>query len=108
MPEILRKITAKAYEEQMRSNCMQKLGEEDYIKIRKTIVRKLYAKRAFRKGHLLLERLQSGIPAHLSGYVKNILEDLMKEGIVMYYGKTKHGDAYQLNICKLKEIEDML
>lgn len=87
---------------------MQKLEKEDYIKIRKTIVRKLYAKRAFRKGHLLFERLQSGIPPHLTGYVKDVLDDLIKEGIVLYYGNTRHGDAYQLNIAKLKEIEDML
>lgn len=87
---------------------MQKLGEDDYWRIRKTIVRKLYAKRAFSKGHLLFERLQSGIPAHLTGYVKEVLDVLVKDGIVLYYGKTKHGDAYQLNISRLKEIEDML
>lgn len=87
---------------------MQKPGEEDYYKIRKTIIRKLYAKRAFSRGHLLFERLQSGIPPHLSGYVKDILDDLIKEGIVLYYGRTKHGDAYQLNISRLREIEGWL
>ncbi len=87
---------------------MQKLSEGDYQSVRKTIVRKLYAKRAFRKGHLLFERLQTGIPPHLTGYVKEVLDDLVKEGIVLYYGNTKHGNAYQLNISRLKEIENML
>jgi len=32
----------------------------------------------------------------------------MKEELVLFYGKTKHGDAYQLNIKKLKEIEDII
>ena len=80
----------------------------DYLKIKRTIIRKLYAKRAFRKGHLLFERLQSGIPPHLAGFVHNVLDDLIKENIVLHYGKTKHGDAYQLNISKLKEIEEIL
>jgi hypothetical protein len=48
------------------------------------------------------------VPSHLSGYVKNIIKDLIKEGIVLQYSKTKHGLAYQLNINKLKEIEDII
>lgn len=87
---------------------MQKISHEDYFKIRKTIVRKLYVKRAFRKGHMLLERLQSGIPSHLVGYVSLAVDNLVKEGIVIHYGRTKHGDAYQLNISKLDEIEQIV
>jgi len=98
----------------------------DYNKIRKNIVKKLYSTRkrklflyaenlvdfhhvkAFAKGHLLLERLKHGIPMHLAGFVKDVLKDLIKEGIILYYGKTKYGDAFQLNIKKLKEIEDII
>ncbi|MFH0798046.1 MAG: hypothetical protein V1906_01400 [Candidatus Woesearchaeota archaeon] len=87
---------------------MQKISPEDYLRIRKAIVRKLYVKRAFRKGHMLLERLQSGIPSHLAGYVPLVVDDLIKEGIVIHYGRTKHGDAYQLNISQLDEIEDIV
>jgi hypothetical protein len=36
------------------------------------------------------------------------LGDLIKEGFVVHYGKTKHGLAYQLNIKKLKEIEGLI
>lgn len=87
---------------------MQKISKEDYWKIKKTIIRKLYAKRAFAKGHMLFEHLKSGIPPHLLGAVKHVLDDLQKEGLVLHYGATKHGDAYQLNIHKLKEIESLL
>jgi len=57
---------------------------------------------------LLFERLASGIPPHLAGFVKDVLDDLIKEELVCLYGKTKHGDAYQLNNKKLKDIEDGL
>ena len=86
----------------------KKLSNQDYIKIKKNIIKKLYSKQAFSKGHLLYERLTSSVPSHLTGFVKDVLEDLIKEGLVLYYGRTKHGDAYQLNIKKLKEIEDII
>ena len=85
-----------------------RLNESDYVKIRKNIVKKLYAYGAFRHGHLLFERLQSGIPSHLVGYVKQVLDDLVREEIVIFYGRTKHGNAYQLNIKKLKELEEII
>ncbi len=85
-----------------------RLSDEDYLKIKKNIVKKLYAHGAFVHGHLLLERLQGSVPSHLAGFVKEILKGLLKEGIVNLYGKTKHGDAYQLNIRKLKEIEELI
>lgn len=87
---------------------MKKISEQDYQKIRKTILKKLYSCKAFRKGHLLIETLQSGMPSHLIGFVRFVLKDLIKEGLIVYYGKTKHGLAYQLNIKKLKEIEEII
>ena len=86
----------------------KKLTKDEFLRIRKNILKKLYAKHAFTKRHLLYERLQSSIPSHLYGFVKDVLDDLIKEELVLFYGKTRHGDAYQLNIKKLKEIEDVL
>ena len=86
----------------------KKLSNQDYLKIKKNILKRLYSNQAFSKGHLLYERLTSGIPPHLKGDVKDILDELVKDEIVLFYGKTKHGDAYQLNIKKLKEIEEMI
>lgn len=85
-----------------------KLSKQDYLKLKKNILKRLYSNQAFSKGHLLYERLTSGIPPHLKGYVKDVLDELVKEGLVLFYGKTKYGDAYQLNIRKLKEIEDLI
>ena len=86
----------------------KRLNETDYSRIKKNIVKKLYAYGAFAHGHLLLERLQNSIPSHLTGFVKEVLADLVKQEIVLFYGRTKHGDAYQLNIEKLKEIEEII
>lgn len=86
----------------------KKLSPKDYQKIKKNIIKKLYSGQAFSKGHLLYERLTAGIPSHLTGFVKDVLEDLIKEGLVLFYGRTKYGDAYQLNIKKIKEIEEII
>ena len=86
----------------------KKLSNSDYIKIKKNIIKRLYSNKAFSKGHLLYERLTAGIPSHLSGFVRDVLNDLIKERLVVYYGKTKYGDAYQLNVKKLKEIEEFI
>ncbi len=86
----------------------KRLSQQDYLRIKRNILKKLYAHKAFSKGHLLFERLNSGIPPHIEGFVNQVLEDLMKEGLVLYYGRTKHGDAYQLNVRKLKEIEEII
>ena len=86
----------------------RKISDEDYLRIKRNIIKKLYAHKAFSKGHLLYEGFLSGIPSHLEGFVKDVLDGLIKEELVVYYGKTKHGDAYQLNIERLKEIEEIV
>ena len=86
----------------------KKLSNADYLRIKKNIIKRLYANKAFSKGHLLYERLTSGIPPHLTGFVNQVLGDLVKDGLVIHYGKTKYGDAYQLNVQKLKEIEEII
>ena len=86
----------------------KKVSNLDYLRIKKNIIKRLYANKSFSKGHLLYERLASGIPPHLTGFVNQVLEELIKEGLVIHYGKTKYGDAYQLNVKRLKEIEDII
>ena len=86
----------------------KKLSSVDYLKIKKNIIKRLYANKSFSKGHLLYERLTSGMPPHLTGFVSQVLDELIKEELVIHYGRTKYGDAYQLNIKKLKEIEKII
>ncbi|MBI2546202.1 hypothetical protein HYV81_03410 [Candidatus Woesearchaeota archaeon] len=86
----------------------KRLSQSDYLRIKRNILKKLYAHKAFSKGHLLYERLNSGIPPHLAGFVSEVLQDLVREELVLHYGRTKHGHAYQLNVRKLKEIEEII
>ena len=86
----------------------KKLSNQDYFRIKKNIIKRLYANKAFSKGHLLYERLTLGIPPHLAGFVNQVLEELIQEGLIVHYGKTKYGDAYQLNVKRLKEIEEII
>ena len=84
---------------------MPVLREVQYRKIRATILRKLYSKGAWGKGHMLFDNLKSGIPSHLRGHVAPVVKDLLKDNIVKFYGPTSHGAAYHLNIEKKREIE---
>jgi len=74
-----------------------RLSIQEYLGIRRNILKKLYQNGRFSKGHMLFENLRSGISPHLGGFVKPILKELIKEGLVKVYGKTKYGTAYQLN-----------
>tara|TARA_Y100000310_G_C20499750_1_gene723373 strand:- start:31 stop:294 length:264 start_codon:yes stop_codon:yes gene_type:complete len=84
------------------------MERDGYERARKNIVKKLYANKSFHKGHLLLDTLKKGVPVHLQGHVKKALKDLLREGLVVKYGMTKHGEAYQLNIRRLGEIERLV
>lgn len=62
----------------------KKLSNSEYKKIKKNIIKKLYSCQAFIKGHLLFERLTSGIPPHLKGFVEKVLNDLIKKKLYYY------------------------
>ena len=53
----------------------KKLSNADYFRIKKNIIKQLYSNKAFSKGHLLYERLTSGIPPHLAGFVNQVVDD---------------------------------
>ncbi len=79
-----------------------------YSKLVKTVLNKLYAHGCWNKGHLLVERLQSGVPSHLKGEVRYVVGDLIKQDLIRVYGRTKHGLALQLNIKRKKDIEELI
>ena len=72
------------------------------------ILYKLLNNKCFSKGHMLEERITSSVPTHERGRAKDILRDAVKKGLVLIYGKTGHGTAYQLNIERLDEITDFI
>jgi len=80
----------------------------DEERIRYLILKKLYNSRRWGKGHMLVKRLKSIVPSHLRGEVFQIIKDLVKEWLIVVYGRTKHGLAVHLNIAKKREIEEIL
>lgn len=86
---------------------MAKIDENEYKIIAKAIIRKLYSSNCWGKGHMLVERFKSGLPAHFRGDVKSVVEDLVKKEIILVYGRTQHGLAVYLNIKKKDEIDKL-
>ena len=86
---------------------MKKYKNTTYL-IKKSIIKKLYSTGCWGKGHMLMDRFKSGLPAHLKGEVQYAVKELAKEKIICVYGKTKHGLAVYLNISKKKEIEEII
>lgn len=78
--------------------------EQIYQRIKRNIIKKLYSKGCFGKGHLLIIRLQKGINKRDVIYIKDVLKQLIKEEIV-YIKPTKHGLSAYLNMNRLEEIE---
>jgi len=76
--------------------------------VKKAVIKKLYAAGCWGKGHMLIDRFKSGLPAHLRGEATNAVKDLVREGLVCVYGKTKYGLAVHLNIIRKKEIEEII
>ena len=84
------------------------LSIEDYDKIRRSIIKKLFRADAWGTGHMLVVRLKSGVKSHLRGHVKGVVRDLLSSEILKSYGKTKFGGAVYLNVEKKDEIEKII
>jgi len=76
--------------------------------VKKAIIKKLYSAGCWGRGRMLIERFKSGLPAHFRGFVMHALKELVKDGLICVYGKTKHGLAVYLNIARKKEIEGII
>ena len=82
------------------------MATDDQILAR--ILYKLLNNKCFSKGHMLEERIVSSVPKHERGRAKDILKQAVRKGLILVYGKTEHGLAYQLNIEKLEEIIEFI
>jgi hypothetical protein len=72
------------------------------------ILYKLVNNRCFRKGHMLEERIVSAVPAHEKGQAKAILKDAVRSKLILIYGKTNQGTAYQINLERIDEIQALI
>ncbi len=86
---------------------MVKVKKSEYIKLSKTLVKKLFDETCFGKGSLYIETLRKGIPNEYLDKIEPVLEALVKQGIC---GKKKkeRGWKYYLNIEKLDKIREII
>mgnify|MGYP001610586840 FL=1 len=60
---------------------MVKVKKSEYIKLSKTLVKKLFDETCFGKGSLYIETLRKGIPNEYLDKIEPVLEALVKQGI---------------------------
>ena len=86
---------------------MVKIKKSDYIKISRTLIRKLYDETCFGKGSIYVDNLKKGIPKEHLDKVEVVLNALVKQEIC---GKKKklHGWKYFLNIKRLDKIREII
>lgn len=86
---------------------MVKVKKSEYIKLSKTLVKKLFDETCFGKGSLYIETLRKGIPNGYIDKVEPVLEALVKQNIC---GKKKkeRGWKYYLNIERLDKIKEII
>jgi len=86
---------------------MVKIKKSDYIKISRTLIRKLYDETCFGKGSIYVDNLKKGIPKEHLDKVEVVLNALVKQEIC---GKKKkqYGWKYYLNIKRLDKIKEII
>lgn len=86
---------------------MVRVKKSEYIKISRTLVKKLFDENCFGKGSLYIETLKHGIPKEHLDKVEVVLEALVKQRIC---GKKKkaHGWKYYLNMERYDKIKEII
>jgi len=86
---------------------MTKVKRSEYIRISRTIVKKLFDQNCFGKGSVYIHVLKSGISKEDLDKVENVLEALVKQNIC---GKKKkeHGWKYFLSMDRYDKIKEII
>ena len=86
---------------------MAKVKKSEYIKLSRTLIKKLYDETCFGKGSLYAENLKRGIPKEYIDKVNIVLAALVKQAICGRK-KKEHGWKYYLNIKRLDKIREII
>ena len=84
-----------------------KVSNLDYNNIRRTILRKLTIHNIWGAKHTSPDNLQKGLPKHLHGAAKEVVNDLIKEGFLLSH-PTSYGLQVSLNPKMAAEIKRFL
>ena len=86
---------------------MAKVRKSEYIRISRTIIRKLFDQNCFGKGSVYIHVLKSGISKEDLDKVEMVLEALIKQDICCKK-KKEHGWKYYLNMDRLDKIKEII
>ena len=86
---------------------MAKVKRSEYIKLSRTLIKKLYDETFFGKGSLYVENLKRGVPNEYVDKVQIVLEALVKQSICGRK-KKEHGWKYYLNMGRIDKIRQIL
>jgi hypothetical protein len=77
------------------------------LEIKATILYKLKRRGKWDASHTSIDILKKGFPKHLRGDVKDIVQDLIKEGLLLQK-PTGYGLEVSLNILRKEEIDNII
>ncbi|MBI2547774.1 hypothetical protein HYW21_00320 [Candidatus Woesearchaeota archaeon] len=86
---------------------MSKVKKSEYIRISRTIVKKLFDQNCFGKGSVYIHVLKSGISKEDVDKVEIVLEALVKQNICCKK-KKEHGWKYYLNMERYDKIKEII
>lgn len=83
------------------------MDKEEIESIRRKLLKKLYLHRIIQHKHTSFENLPKGFPPHLRGEVKEVAEELIREGLFLSK-PTSYGLEVSLNHVRIQEIERII
>ena len=86
---------------------MAKVKKSEYIRISRTIVKKLFDQTCFGKGSVYIHVLKSGVSNEDLDKVEIVLEALIKQNICCKK-KKEHGWKYYLNMDRYDKIREII
>lgn len=86
---------------------MRKIKKSEYIRLSRTIVKKLFDLNCFGKGSVYIQVLKSAIPKEDIDKVEIVLDALIKQRIC-FKKKKEHGWKYYLNMDRYDKIKEIL
>jgi hypothetical protein len=74
------------------------------IILKAKILHRLARARKWQHSHTAIENLEKGFPGHLRGTTKDLIKELIKEGLLLVK-QTSYGTQVSLNFAKKEEVE---
>lgn len=84
-----------------------KVSDLDYNNSKKFVLRKLFNHNVWGGKHTSPDNLQKGLPGHLRGAAKDIVKDMIREGLLLSH-PTSYGMQVSMNPKMAAKIKEFL